>query len=284
MGKEKEMPGYRPAKNSHKALGLWPIGLVLTLAFTVAAILLGISWFMISLILGSPPQAKPKPLETKDQLELLKLVFALVAGAGAVVALVTAYRRQRVDEAAGERAERVQAHVEYGQAVELIGHDKAAVRLGGLHSLDRLGQDHPFYRQTVVDVVCSYLRMPFQEPPVDTDRSERFENEDWDDAVDEARQELQVRLTAQRLLKRHLTINPSSQQDLPTYWEEINIDLTGACLVDFDFTGCKPREVNFAGAKFVGNANFSEARFDGDAWFYDALFIGDAWFDYAHFN
>lgn len=112
MSQDEEKPGYRPVKDAHKTLGLWSIRRALTFAVTGAVALLVAAWFLVSWLLGSPPHAKPKPLETKDQLELLKLVFALVAGVGALVALVTAYRRQRIDEAASERAERIQAHAE----------------------------------------------------------------------------------------------------------------------------------------------------------------------------
>ncbi|MFG2021976.1 pentapeptide repeat-containing protein [Actinomadura geliboluensis] len=286
MGQDKMMPGYRPVKDAHKTLGLWPIHGALTFAFTAAIVSLIAAWLLLSWFLGSPPHAKPKPLETKDLLELLKLVFALVAGVGALVALVTAYRRQRVDEAAGERAERVQAHVEYGQAVELLGHDKAAVRLGGLYSLERLAQDHPYYRQTVTDVVCSYLRMPFQVPTAHDEAQQEQSGDAHPDPTitNSARQELQVRLTAQRLLKRHLTKTSTDQPPRPTYWDNIHIDLAGAQLIDFDFSQCHPTDANFANTHFTGHAIFREARFSGDTGFGRARFSGGAWFDGARFN
>ncbi|WP_412515542.1 pentapeptide repeat-containing protein [Actinomadura madurae] len=275
MRQSGQTPGYRPIKDAHKTLGLWSIRRALTFAFTAAVVLLVAAWFLVLWLLGSPSQAKPKPLETKDLLELLKLVFALVAGVGALVALVTAYRRQRVDEAAGERAERVQAHVEYGQAVELLGHDKAAVRLGGLYSLERLAQDHPYYRQTVIDVVCSYLRMPFRLPPTwqDPEGSESNNSTRFDPvATDLAHQELQVRLTVQKLLKRHLITTQLGEQDLPSYWENIDVDLSGAQLIFFDFNGCSPRDARFIDARFSGSAGFREARFSGAVNFAGAQF------------
>ncbi|MEV4673951.1 MULTISPECIES: pentapeptide repeat-containing protein [Actinomadura] len=278
MSRDKTTPEYRPVKDAHKTLGLWSIRRALTFAFTTAVVLLVAAWFLLSLLLGSPSHAEPKPLETKDLLDLLKLVFALVAGVGALVALVTAYRRQRVDEAAGERAERVQAHVEYGQGVELLGHDRAAVRLGGLYSLERLAQDHPYYRQTVTDVVCSYLRMPFPAlPSGQDDQSEQPADHTTQDP------ELQVRLTAQRLLKRHLTITDPDQQP-PTYWDSIHIDLTGAYLIDFNFRNCHPTSATFTKTHFSGEAGFVGAKFSGDAGFVGANFSGDAWFNSAEFS
>ena len=46
-------------------------------------------------------------------------------------------------------------------AVEQLGSDKAQVRFGGLNALERLAQDNPAHRQAIVNVICSYLRMPF---------------------------------------------------------------------------------------------------------------------------
>lgn len=287
-------PQHQSARDAHKALGMWPIRRALALAVSTAVLLLIAAWFGLTWLLGSPPQAKPKPLDTTAQLELLKLVFALVAGVGALVALVTAYRRQRIDEAAGERAERVQAHAErvtratahdaierrvtelYGQAVEQLGHDKAAVRLGGLYALERLAQDHPAHRQTITDVVCAYLRMPYHLPPEPEPDTPPAEPDIT------ARQELQVRLAAQRLLKRHLTTDLDDPPD--TYWPNLIIDLTEAHLIDFDLTCCHIHHIELRKVQFSGEARFDQARFSGEARFDGARFGRAAWFTRTQFG
>ncbi|WP_189241198.1 pentapeptide repeat-containing protein [Actinomadura livida] len=261
MGQEEMTPEYRLVEDAHRTLGLWSIRRTFTFAFSAAVVLLVAAWFLLSFLLGAPSPAEPEPLETRDRLELSKLVFALVAGVGALGALVIAYRRQRAGEAAWGR---VQAHVEYGQGVEMLGHDKAAVRLGGLSSLGRLAQDHPDYRQTVTDVVCSYLRMPFPAPQAGDERR----SEQPDIAQDP---ELQVRLTAQRLLKRHLTTTDLDGRPL-TYWDGVHLDLTGAQLIDFDFTDCRPSSATFTNAHFSGPARFDRARFSAAAQFGGARF------------
>lgn len=320
MSEVESAPESRPVKDAHKTLGMWSIRRALTLAFSGAAMLMVAAWFFVLWLLGSPPHDKPKPLDTSAQLDLLKLVFALVAGVGALVALVTAYRRQRVDEAAGERAERIQAHAErvqrhsehfsrhsqehaervardaahdaterrvtelYGQAVEQLGHDKAAVRLGGLYSLERLAQDHPEHRQTVTDVICAYLRMPFQYSSISgSTESDAEHGTQQDDAVNDVQQELQVRLTAQYILHRHLTA-PTGQSTPSTYWDRMRIDLTGALLIDLDFTDCHPGQTSFRNASFSGVARFNEAVFNGDATFDRATFDSDADFTQATFS
>ena len=54
----------------------------------------------------------------------------------------------------------------YTRAVEQLGHDEAPVRLGALYSLMHLAQANPDRRQTVVDVLCAYLRMPYAPPEI----------------------------------------------------------------------------------------------------------------------
>lgn len=67
------------------------------------------------------------------------------------------------------------------------------MRLGGLHALERLAQDNPAQRQTIVDVICAYLRMPYTPPDDHTPGEET--HEDTRGRSEQRRQELQVRLT-----------------------------------------------------------------------------------------
>jgi hypothetical protein len=118
----------------------------------------------------------------------------------------------------------------------------------------------------------------------------------------EAQEELQVRLTAQRILAAHLRPDPDKETGDPTnakYWAgdqtDLNRDLTGAMLVNFNLERCRigdglfrgarfDEETSFAGARFGGHAWFRGAWFGGDALFGGAWFGGDAWFDLARFG
>lgn len=98
--------------------------------------------------------------------DLVKLSFGVVAGAGALVALVVAYRRQHVDEAGAHR-EATRLHTErFSLAVDKLGSDSPAVRLGGVHALAGLADDAPdgSLRQTCIDVLCAYLQLPSPRP------------------------------------------------------------------------------------------------------------------------
>jgi hypothetical protein len=167
----------------------------------------------------------------------------------------------------------------YTKAVEQLGHEKAPVRLGALYSLEHLAQDNPNYRQTVVDVVCAYLRMPYALPAQPEPVQELAPPANGSDRAvhlvpggDPAREELQVRQTAQRLLADHLR------------WPGISLDLTGATLVDFSFPLVSVKWVLFAEATFQGSAWFDGATFHGNARFVEATFKGDAGFGEATFK
>ena len=87
-----------------------------------------------------------------------------------------AFRRQHHQETATvlsdlDATERRIAEL-YAKAVEQLGSDEAQVRFGGLYALERLAQDNPAHRQTIVNVICAYLRMPFS-PTAPQQRSPR---------------------------------------------------------------------------------------------------------------
>jgi uncharacterized protein YjbI with pentapeptide repeats len=192
----------------------------------------------------------------------------------------------------------------YTRAVEQLGHEKAPVRLGALYSLEHLAQDNPQYRQTVVDVFCAYLRMPYTlsaETALDAEQlEEKVLPADGQDRAphpaperESSREELQVRQTAQRLLADHLRCPPQTSgeeaQLLPpspqqAFWPGISLDLTGATLVDFTFEEVSVTWARFAGATFQDYAGFSKATFQRRAEFIETSFQGHTNFDRATFQ
>lgn len=169
--------------------------------------------------------------------------------------------------------------------MDQLGNEKEPVRLGAPHSLVRLAQNNLDQRQTIVDVICAYLRMPYT-PPDDKAPAEDAPSKAHT-RYEQRRQELQVRLTAQRVLAAHL--RPDVTDDV---WADIDLDLTEAYLHRFDLTGCRIKSAQFDGARFSGpalfegthfgeNARFRAAHFHEVAMFYGAHFCGDALFDGA---
>ncbi|MEU8953683.1 hypothetical protein AB0C93_05205 [Streptomyces sp. NPDC048518] len=167
-----------PRRPQQRGLRLWPVGLVLATTFALAVLVAAGVFFAGWDLLGARGLKTQDRLEAKTLSDLVKLAFGVVTGAGALVALVVAYRRQRVDEDGaldGALREATRLHTErFITAVSQLGDDSAAVRLGGVHALTGLADDAPtdLLRQTCIDVLCAYLRLPYTAeadiPPDDT--------------------------------------------------------------------------------------------------------------------
>jgi hypothetical protein len=105
------------------------------------------------------------------QLDAIKTAGTIVLGTGGAVALWLTARRQRTSELTLKQAYAAHAATVadaearritdlYGKAADQLGAAQAPVRLAGLYALERLAQDNPAQRQTIVDLLCAYLRMP----------------------------------------------------------------------------------------------------------------------------
>jgi hypothetical protein len=243
-------------------------------------------------------------LQNDARTTLLQGLGALLVLAGATGGVLATLRQVRASHDQLKLNEQGQVTDRYTTAVEQLGHENAPVRLGALYSLAHLARDNPEYRQTVVDVFCAYLRMPYI-PPARNDSGATQVEQATTPAKDgippahpvlgqnPAQEELQVRKTAQRLLADHLRHPPHTSgqeaQLLPPspqqiFWPGISLDLTGAVLVDFYFAEVSVIEARFIGATFQGSARFNEATFQGMARFDKATFQGSARFDKATFQ
>ncbi|MEU8261375.1 pentapeptide repeat-containing protein [Micromonospora sp. NPDC048999] len=265
----------------------------LALVGLLFAVLLG--WLVLNWLLAEADRAIEPDTRATLRVDAIRTGLTVVAGTGGGVAFLLAARRQWINERAQRHQEavaardqthrdRVQAHAEavadagqrhqdrqaasaehdaaerrltelYVRAMELVGSDNPAVRLGGLHALERLGQDNPGQRSTIVAVLCAYLRMPAPDDPRETE----------------------VRRTAQRMLARHL------RADHDDWWPGVGLDLTGARLDGFDASGCTLVDLDLTGAICTGTTSFAGAVTRGrlrlTAQFEDAVFddlSGDA--------
>ncbi|WP_215187807.1 pentapeptide repeat-containing protein [Streptomyces sp. McG8] len=236
-------------------------------------------------------ELKPvRRIDSSTLFDLVKLLaFGVVAGAGALVALVVAYRRQRVDED-GALREATRLHTErFTTAVAQLGDPSEAVRLGGVHALAGLANDAPTrdLRQTCIDVLCAYLRLPYVAegdlPLDDVDARHSFL------ALRE------VRHTIIRIIRDHLRL----PADRPHSWQGHDFDFTGVAFDGGDFSeavfsaGAVSFQraiflsgfVSFRDARFCGaSVNFNEARFlGGTVTFRSAEFCGSETFALAEF-
>lgn len=258
----------RSAPNDRE-LRLWKVGRALTLAFAAAVLVAGGVFYGLVVLLDFQEIDSSAKLDAKTLFDLVKLSFGVVAGSGALVALVVAYRRQRVDEAGAHR-EATRLHTErFSQAVDKLGSDSPAVRLGGVHALAGLADDAPTQdlRQTCIDVLCAYLQLPFTPDPGD-DQSHQEEHHRY-------LAFRKVRHTILRLIGDHFRRAQGTHRS----WQGCDLDLASVTIdgsVDFSGAVFSDGSVDFSRAVFSGSmVSFGHAVFSGGSVrFGDAVFSG----------
>lgn len=275
-------------------------------------------WVTTAWLLGVAEDA-PAAERAKIRVDAVRTGLAAGAGAGAAVGLLLAFRRQHHQElatalneldAAARREDAIERRITelYNAAAEQLGSDKAPVRLTALYTLERLANDNVHHQQTIVNIICAYLRMPYTPPATPGPEEEHRERAHRHASRYRAaragqpapaelaippgpdpHEEHQVRLTAQRLLHAHL------HKDADVHWDNISLDLTGATLTDFTLADCHVHvgdfthasfigHTRFGGAAFYGIARFDQATFSGHAMFDQATFYGPAWFRWVTFS
>ncbi|WP_284750372.1 FtsK/SpoIIIE domain-containing protein [Amycolatopsis sp. RTGN1] len=232
--------------------------------------------------------------QERNQLEAIKTAGTVVVGTGGAAALLLAARRQRsteiglkqkdLDQAAAARTHALQEQMAedtrldsaerrltelYSTAVDQLGSDRLAVQLGGLYALERLGQNSPGQRQTIVNVLCAYLRM-FTDAAADV----------VDGRENHIGQQGRVRQAVGEVLAAHLRPEAPDHR----FWPDTDVDLAGASLLGFDLSGCRVRSAGFRSATFVGKASFGGTTFTDAAGFASAKFTAEADFTGTRFE
>ncbi|MFF3113437.1 pentapeptide repeat-containing protein [Kitasatospora sp. NPDC057904] len=225
----------------------------------------------VSLLPGPTPSVSPTPDRGAGSntplwaVILVGLLGGLLGGTGAYLGTRHAARSAR--QSAGQALEHERTRLlneRFATAAGLLGHDEAACRLAGVHAMAGLADDWSEHRQTCIDVLCAYLRMPYSPRPGATAPAEERLN--W-----QAGRE--VRHTVIRTIRDHqqATDTPS-----PASWDGHEYDFTGTVFDGGDFSGTHfTGMVGFKGAEFAGGAvGFNDAEFAGGADFRDARFTG----------
>jgi hypothetical protein len=148
--------------------------------------------------------------------------------------------------AAGERGARFVDR--YNRCLDRLADPREHQRIGAMRALEALAQAAPEHAQSVVDVLCAYLRSPA-------------------DAGDRA-----ARATAQRVVTAHL--RPGSR-----FWPRMRIDLAGAVIIDLDLSECRISTLSLDGAILYGATKVRGAEIEGPLWARRATFTDQAWFE-----
>lgn len=172
-------------------------------------------------------------------------------------------QREQLDRTIAEERSRT-LNERFATAADRLGADKpAAVRLAAVYAMAGLADDWPGNRQTCVDVLCAYLRMPYEpDPGEDAPADKRLQ----------FRADQQVRHTVIRVITANL------RDGRQPSWQGLNFDFTSAVFDGGDFSGARfsGGTVSFTGARFSGGTvDFSFARCSsGTVSFSDARLSG----------
>lgn len=219
--------------------------LVAPICVAVAGVLAGGIYLGLLALAASRPGPNGGPASL-DPLDVIKTTITVAGFVGAVLVGVYGYRKQRLVEGDARRADAEQLAQRYTTAAGQLGHEKAAVRLAGVYAMARLADDWDDQRQVCLDVLCAYLRMPYETDPASEKHREG---------------EREVRYTIIRLIRDHLR-DPSA----PNTW----------CGRDLDFTNATFDGGDFTGAKFIGgDVSFDRVEFTGGEVSFDRVEFTD---------
>ncbi|WP_063825758.1 pentapeptide repeat-containing protein [Nocardiopsis ganjiahuensis] len=196
--------------------------------------------------------------------------FAIVAGLGATALLVINYRRQVTTEAESERQELKLFDERFTNAYTELGSEHPAVRLGAVYALANLADDAPKNRedlvQTVIDILCAYIRMPYSPEPKEPREGESA-------AAKERYRELKQQFDSMREVRHTILRIIGDRLRKDTRWRGKDYDFSGAVIDGLDFRGAHftSSTVDFAHAHFTsGNVDFSNTRFKGGSVIFSA--------------
>jgi hypothetical protein len=214
--------------------------------------------------------------------DVVKASLPAIVGVVIAVALVVVYRRQK-------DTERAQFAQRFGAASAQLGDSDTAVRIAGVYAMAAAADESAVFsrRQQCIDVLCGYLRLPYDPDSGSNNLSEFVSTTTWSATppavnIEETRRQAvrqndrEVRDTIVRVLSQRL----SGTAD--TSWSGNDFDLTGVLFEDAWFAGARfsGRHVWFDGTVFSGpNASFEDVEFNSEVVSFEgASFESDATF------
>jgi uncharacterized protein YjbI with pentapeptide repeats len=201
----------------------------------------------VGVITGAPRAVQLQTARESVRTQLL----TLGAGVFAAGALVYTARNFTLSRSTFRATEKRVLNERFIAIAAQLGDAQAAVRLAGVHAMAGLADDWEENRQTCIDVLCAYLRIPYEpDPGEEAPAAERL-------AFGASRE---VRHTVIGIIARHL------QPDAVISWRGRDFDFTGVVFDggDFEVAEFTGSTVSFDGAEFTGGTvDFGYAKFSG---------------------
>jgi uncharacterized protein YjbI with pentapeptide repeats len=219
--------------------------------------------------------ARLRSLSAKDQAGLLGAdrgdVLKMVAGAGALVALVYTARKHAL-ERHGQLTDR------YSKAITQLASEKPSERIGGIYALERVMRDSVRDHSTVVEVLAAFVRQQSPLPDTVTDGSQVGEGSPYPAGRERPEADVQAAMTV--LARRPERPEPFALDLRRTLLARLELpfarlaqanleraDLSGAYLGGATLSGADLRGATLARANLVtanlDGAMLSEANLDG---------------------
>jgi uncharacterized protein YjbI with pentapeptide repeats len=131
-------------------------------AAAVGAFMLWLVLYAPSLFVPTPSDVELRQVDAAKRVELQNDVrTTLLQGLGGLAVLVGAFFTYRQLHTAREG----QVTERFTRAIDQLGHEKQDVRLGGIYALERIANDSPQDRATVVEVLTAFVRDRAPWPP-----------------------------------------------------------------------------------------------------------------------
>src|SRR5664279_1816090 len=144
-------------RGGRRRLDVQRIGLLRAVALTLVGLAVAgvLVWTLFTRLLrGDWPWQVGALDESTPGKDTTQIVLTVIAGLGAAVALVVAYRRQR-------DAELARFDERFAAAAAQLGAPTAAERLAGVYATAALADTWEQHRQQCIEVLCGYLRLPY---------------------------------------------------------------------------------------------------------------------------
>ncbi|MFD3427673.1 pentapeptide repeat-containing protein [Nocardia fluminea] len=256
----------------------WPLLPSVLLTLTVCTSIAVAAWMLLGRYVFQHQWPWRMHQDAIQNLDLTKLALTIAAGIGAVVTLTVAYRRQR-DVEQGRFIER------FGAAAKQLGDPAVAVRLAAVYAMVGVADESTgLRRQQCVDVLCGYLRLPY-DPEIGGNHQSKLvlkhhrgttdgtRADDQEQHLDFRQNDRQVRQTIVRVIAEHLQTNAE------TSWSHCDFDFRGAVLEAANLRGARfsGTRTSFGGATFIGRTTtFRKATFNGEfTSFHEATFSSE---------
>lgn len=236
-------------KNATASRGIssWNMGLTIGGFITAGLVML------VGVYLGVGhylPHKKGAGLSVAQQ---LTAAFAAASALGAIVALVVNVRRQDLQERRQTLETDAAFTDRFREAARQLGAAAPAERIAGVYAMASLTDDYPDRAQQCVDVLCGYLRLPYD--PKTDDLDSRTTDRIVADGVT-IRESTATRPYDTQIRYTIVAVIRSRTQDATSPWTGLN----------YDFTGARLHNLNLSGSQFSsGRVSFNRATFSGEA-------------------